>query len=267
MSNKRMTVVLGAAILCLAMLVPFTTTAEAIEDGDRRLIGNFVQDGQSLESHWAEGQIRYLTYGEDAGDFNAFIIQVIGGVRVTEALEAGVYLPFGQVDPAKGDSESGLLNIQAYGKYTFFTDPCHLAAGLILELPTGDEDLGPGQGELHFDAFAAVRYPLESHNIDLIGNAGFRYNADAKWGDHELEGEMAFRVGGGALFGITEQIDVSGEFLFQTENYKDAEEEIWLLAGGHFAITEAWKVRAGLQLGLSDAAPDFGIIAGVVYQF
>ena len=153
------------------------------------------------------------------------------------------------------------------GKYTFFTDPCHLAAGLILELPTGDEDLGPGQGELHFDAFAAVRYPLESHNIDLIGNAGFRYNADAKWGDHELEGEMAFRVGGGALFGITEQIDVSGEFLFQTENYKDAEEEIWLLAGGHFAITEAWKVRAGLQLGLSDAAPDFGIIAGVVYQF
>ncbi|MFC1889245.1 hypothetical protein ACFL4G_05765 [Thermodesulfobacteriota bacterium] len=282
MSDKKKTLTIAAVILCLSLLITFQATgADAAEKGDRRLIGNFVQDGEILESHWGEAQILYADYNEY--DFSRLQLQTVGAFRVTQDIEIGIFIPFAMVDPDGKDSEWGLVNIPVYAKYRFLTAPCDLSAGLTIDLPSGDEDLFllPGQGEFHLEGFAAARYQIPNQDIHLIGSAGIRYNSDISFCinacERDVDGKVAFLLNVGALFGINDQLDLSAEFLMATEDYgimvtedneiKELDHDLSLLFGGHFAFNSSFKFRGGLQIGLSDGASDVGLIGSAIYQF
>lgn len=252
--------------ILLAVLLVVPVTGEAQVSPDTRLLQRVERDGAVFTGAYLDAQFRYQNW--DMGD--GWLLGPTFAMSFADLpqLELGsrVLLVSMKADkPAKGDTETGLGDINIWGKYQFVDDPVLLSAGLLFTLPTGSEKVvhPDATGEFNVEFFGAARYYIVDV-VALIGHLGLRINADAdykiKGAKYEVDGETQFMLGGGVIFEATPELDILGELNFATEPYKDTDNQIEITGGAEYSFSEAFAGRGGIGIGLDDGSPDIELI-------
>lgn len=264
------------AILGLIMLltaVPAISSADITQSD--RLLQRPEWDGAVMTASLIDGGVTYEDWEDDGFDFTVWSL---GGVFITSLpgvpnLELGGRLDFMNYDPDTGDSESGLSDIDLWGKYQLYRDAqMMISAGLLLTLPTGSDDiLHPhASGEFNAEVFGAGRYQA-SRFLAIIGHLMLRQNDDMdfKIGSTEItfDGETQWGFGGGVIYEVNPQVNLQGELNFATEPYDNWEDDIQLRGGVEFNLSPAFTFKTGLSLGLDDGAPDWALTVRGAYLF
>jgi hypothetical protein len=253
---------LGAALLAAAGPAA-AQTGKSITN-ENRLLQRFAEDGAVTENVWFEGQFRFQSFDR----VDAFYLEPILAVNVAEDLELGGRLRLLTADPDPGGSETGLTDLDLYGKIRLSTKPTQLAVGILLKLPTGDEtrSLLHGTGETDVGFFAGLRRDFSA--LSLVANAGLRINQDPDAPPpQQPEGEMSVQLGGAALFPLTAKLAGLLEATFETERIDGAGSDLRLTLGADYRRDESFSARLGAAAGSGDAAPDLELIASAVFLF
>lgn len=245
----------------ILMLVPAFAFAQGADfmDGVRPFM-SFIEDAAVAENMYGEGQFQYADF--EGG--SSISLGVQGAYRVMPLMEAGGRVGFASVSPEVGDGESGLLDVDVYGRYTVMEGPTmRVTAGALLNLPVGSDKIG--EGTFDFGGFGALRYAMTKGVI--LGHFGLRINGDSEietgYGTFDVEREMQILFGGGILYPLSEAATLTGEFTFESAEYDGGDSALQLTPGIDFGLASGLKVRGALALGLSDGAPDMILIAGV----
>jgi len=248
--------------LPVMLLFAFVSLSFAQDTADDvKLFENFYYDAVIAENPYVEGLLNLDMYD----GWKNMIIGARGGFAVTEKIEIQAALGYVSISPDEGDGESGLSDLQLFGRYQLVNDGAmKVAAGAEVSLPIGSEDIG--MGELQFGPFAAIRYGLESGMV-LTANLGllfyetteYEFDTDTWEMKEETKYENTFHLGAGVIYPVSDDVSVVGEFNMLSEF------DYMMLRAGLDYQMGGGKLRAALGIGLDDGAPDFSIIAG--YQF
>lgn len=234
-----------------------------------RLVQRPVEDAARAEKAYVEGQFRY----QDFEGATAIFVGSHGALTVGERLEIGGFVGLRSLDPERGGSETGLLDLDLYGRYVM--DPINTDAGEILttvgllaSLPTGSEDVL--EGTFDVETFGAGRYVLEGYVV--TGNLGIRFNGDYErdlpnGGRLEIPGEVSIFLGTGVLVPVSQAVTMTGEFNLETERLEGSDSVALLTPGIDALMGETLHMRGGLGIGLTDGAPDIELILGLAADF
>lgn len=225
----------------------------------------YIEDAGFPEKMYGEGVFQYQAYD----GANAILFGVQDDYRVSPLMVVGGRFGFMSWSPDEGDGESGLVDLDVFGKYLLMDGPTtKMAAGVLLNLPIGSDKI-LGNSTFDIEAFGAMRYALEK--MVILGNFGFRLNGDYEidtgFGTFDVDGELSILFGGGMLYPVNENVTITGEFTFETERYDGADGPIQLTPGVDYTLASGLKLRGALALGLSDGAPDFMLQAGAAKNF
>ncbi len=259
---------LGLPAVCLAQ----TAQGPSPTQNDRLLLKP-EWDGAVMQAPWLQGAVAYEDY--DDADVTDLGLTFITSLPSLNKLELGGRLDYINSDPDTDliDEESGLSDIDIWGKYQFITNnDFMLSVGLLLTLPTGSKDVLDyrSTGEFNVEVFAGGRYQV-NNRTSVIGHFGLRDNSDAdvetRFYTYTMDGELQIEIGGGVIYQVTSNFNVQGELNFATEAYEDQDNFILLSGGADYAINSNLHLRGGLGFGLDDAAPDFALTARFAYLF
>jgi hypothetical protein len=281
--RKRLTPVLTVALL-LGTLPALAQTGATPSDVNLRFFQQFFTDA-AITSQWWEAQLR-IQQGSvpPVQDADGFAIGPVIAVSPWRDVELGGQVFYVDYDPDNRafESESGVGDVDVFGKYRIMTDPLQLTFGASLTLPTGSEDDGLGTGELVPAVFAAVRGDLG----DIVGVAhlGLRFNKDAEILDEQLDldSKTSTFLGGGLIFPTSDSFSWSVEATVESKRFKDPrfkpkgssssrsvelDADIRLTGGVHWTFSRHNMLRGAAGVGLADGAPDLELIGSYVYSF
>lgn len=253
---------------------------------ENRLFQRFIEDGAVTESAWFEGQLRLQAFEHE----KVYFVAPVLAVNVAEDLEFGGRFAIASVDPDRSDTETGFTDLDLYGKVRLTTAPSQFALGLILELPTGDEQesLRLGNGEIDVSFFGGMRRDFGA--VSLVGSVGLRINQDPDldvsamdpndlddlsdqypWLDlrpgASLEGETSVQLGGAFLFALTQRLVGVVEASYETERIDGAGSDFRLTLGGDYRWPESFALRIAVAGGTGASAPEAEVIASGVLFF
>jgi hypothetical protein len=237
---------------------------------DQRLFQRFIEDGAVVENIWMEAQVRYQSFK----DSDVTSLSPLFAMSFAEDFEVGARVPFMNVDPDDGGSETGIGDTDIWGKIRLTTKPTQLSVGVLFKLPTGDEEksLRIGTGETDIAFFGGVRHDFDA--VSLVGNATLRINQDPEVADPELlrelnlggrsaEGETSLGVGGGLLFSMTSRLSGVIEASYETERINGMGSDLRITLGGDYRFGEIAGFRIGAAGGSGDSAADYEVIGGI----
>jgi len=249
-----------------------------------RFIQQFGVDAAIMDKQWYGVELRYQSGAVPPLEkADGWLITTMIAIRPFPNLEIAGDAPYISYDldsprPRPGDlndfdGESGLADLNLWGKYRFYNrNGVSFTAGVLLTLPTGSEDDGLGTGELVPGAFAAVR--IKAGDGYFLADAGVRFNPDSTILNSDLSGRNAAFFGGGYLWEAYENWVLSGEVTAVSETYDDSDSafsvgssDFRLTGGIQFLGLSHQFLRGGVAVGLSDGAPDFELIFGYAYHF
>lgn len=261
----RLLTVLVAAALWPAPGVLAQQAQTAVDD-TLRLFQRFVEDGAITPHVWLEGQGRFQTNSTTfgGGEADRWSAEAILGLGLTEDLEVGLRMGLVQLDPDSGDSENGLADIEVHGKYRIDELPLSITVGGLVKLPIADEEDGIGTGKVDFEGFVAVRKDLG--HVSAVGNAGVRFNQDPDL-PGGIDGKTSFLLGGGVIIGLTSRIHNSWELTYESKRFETTESDVRLTPALGWRFGTRGLFRAGIGIGLSDGAPDFEALGGIVLSY
>jgi hypothetical protein len=258
--------------LCLwAALVATPLSAAADVTLNDRLLQRPERDGAVVQNHWLEGSLRI----QDWDDFDAWLLgpTFMTTLPTLPALELGTRFGIIHFDPDGAGSETGLTDIDLWGKYQFYRDAqMMLSGGLLLTLPTGRDDVihPRASGEINVEAFVAGRYQADRQTA-LIAHFMLRRNSDM---DIEInnfrrsiDGKFQMGIGAGIIYEVAPALNLIGEFNLATEAYDDMDNEIQLWGGAEYKLAPGVSLRGGLGIGLDDGSPDIEIMLAGVFTF
>jgi hypothetical protein len=254
--------------ILVAVVVFMTLSRVNAQDpvkSDVHLFQNFLRDGSISQAGYAEGGLSY-------GDFDGgsiFTIGAQGGYPINPQFELAGGLEFRNFSPDNGDGESGLADIPVTGRYLVYQDKTHISVGGYATLPVGKDELG--EGTFDFGAFGALRHPLQNGMV-ITGVVGIDFievkTFDVQFDPNTLQvvttessdREAAILVGGGFIYPGSENFNIVGELVIQTEV-----DYAMISAGADYALKGGSKVRGGLGIGLDDGAPDVMLMGSFMF--
>ncbi|MDA8139205.1 MAG: transporter [Desulfobacteraceae bacterium] len=262
-----------------SLLVLMVAVAPAISRADvtqsDRLLQRPEWDGAVMPSPWLDGGLTYEKWENDSYKADVWSLggTFITSLKAVPQLELGTRLDIMNYDPNYSGSETGLSDIDAWGKYQVYKDSQVLvSAGLLVTLPTGsDEIVHPhASGEFNAEVFGAARYQA-NRLLALIGHLALRQNndMDVKINNttSRVDGKTQMAMGGGVIYQVNSQLNVQGELNFATEAYDDFENDIQLRGGLEYKLDRHLALRGGLSIGLADGAPDWALTFRCAYLF
>jgi hypothetical protein len=226
----------------------------------RRLFQRFAEDAAILPGGWTEFQFVYDDFGR--GDSHQFL----GGLfafRLGEQVEAGLRLGYARQDADPGPDGSGLSDVEVYGKYRLHGGGGCAIGGLV-KAGNADADEGLGTGAMDVEGFVGCRADLAA--VSLVGNAGVRYNGNP---DPPLPDSAASLLAGGALIMPTgARSTFVIEATYETERLDGAGTDARLTLGYQgVARPPGFGFRGAVAIPLTDAAPDWQALFGLVYMY
>ncbi len=242
-----------ASIIGLAI----AATAVAGVSPNSRLIRAPERDGAVFSSIWLRGEAVYQNW-DNADVFElrpTFALPLLD-----EQVELGARWGLRHVNPDRGDSETGLTNIDLWGKFQVLDAPLLLSVGGIVTLPVGSDDVE--RDVFRLGAFGATRYYVNS-DFALIGNVSLRHNADLNGAD----GKIQFGLGGGLIYQVIPELNITGELNLETKQFDNFDNYIAVTGGVEYLLADNLSLQGGLTVGLDDDAPDFELIGGVNFKF
>ncbi len=223
-----------------------------------RLFQSYFFDAPIAKAGYGQAGLMYANY-----DFwNSFRIGVMGGYPLNDKIELGTQLHFVNYSPDKGDGQSGISDIDVFGRYNVFNqDKTNISAGAMVSLPIGSEDVL--EGNLDFGAFGAIRHGL-SPQMAVVGTLGLmfyetkeiKFNPNTFEMEENTSYESYLNIGAGLIYSVNKQFNVVGELNIRSKG------DYMLLSGGVDYLLGSGCLRGGLGLGLDDGAPDFMLMAG-----
>lgn len=225
----------------------------------RRLFQRFVEDAAILPGGWIEGR---LVYG-NLPDGDSTLLGPLIAFRLAPSVEAGLRFGFLDVDRDSGVNASGFSDIDIYLKYRpSRLGNRRLAFGALVKAATADDRDGLGTGETDVEIFTAYRANLQA--VTLVFNGGIRLNGDPPGVD--IENSILF--GGGILLPATQRLTFILEGSWETERVEGADEDGRLTTGMQLMGRDGrGGFRAAVALPLTDAAPDYEVLAGALFTY
>ena len=225
----------------------------------RRLFQRFVEDAAIMPGGWIEGRLAYanLPNGETA------LLGPLVAFRLAPSLEAGLRFGFIDVERNPGVNDSGFSDVDLYLKYRpSGLGRQRLAFGALVKAATADEQDGLGTGETDVEIFGAYRANLQA--VTLVFNAGIRLNGDSP----AVDSENSILFGGGVLLPATQRLTFILEGSWETERVDGADDDGRLTTGFQSMGRDGkGGFRAAIVLPLTDAAPDYEVLAGALFTY
>jgi hypothetical protein len=240
-------------IAAIGLSVAQISWAQSTKD-DVRFFEHFFDDAAVVKSMHVEAVGIYA----DSDVASAFILGAQGGMPINAQLDVGARWSFNSLDFDNGGSESGISDIDLWGRYQLKSQSkANITVGGTLTVPVGDEKIG--EDSLNFGGFVAARMPIDNRMV-VMGSVGLNFvEIGGPFGDDR---ELSIHLGGGAIYQLNTQTHLTGEVAIDTE------EDYFALTGGiDHKISSAGRIRGALVVGLDDGAPDFGLQAGFLLNF
>lgn len=247
--------------------------------GDVRLFQSFFSDAVISRASYLGGAASAQEYPGG----NAIELDAMAGYAFTPQIELQGRLGLMHTSPDDGDGSSGLTDLLVTGQYLFDDLPLNDAGDVIdigvggyTDLPIGESEVGGNT--LDFGVFGAMRYDV-SDRVALAGNVGIDFvKAPSSFvpgfcvagiylpvctqGSISAGGrETSISLGGGAIYGATNELNLVGELRIETEFDYAA------LSGGVDYAVPFGHFRGALLIGLDDGAPDVGLVAQLLRFF
>ena len=216
-----------------------------------RLFQSYFFDTPIAKTNHVQPELSHSSYDH----LGVLTIGAAGGYVVNPKLEVlgGLDYESWNYDSDFIDDQSGLSDLTVVGRYKLTEGkPTQFAAGALLTLPIGSEDIGAGN--LNFGGFAAVRHPLKNGAV-ITGNAALLLE-EAVNDKGEDDRETSLELAGGVIYPMNNQVSIVGELTIK------GDKDYMLLSGGVDYVMGNGRLRGMLGLGLDDNAPDFQIVAG-----
>jgi len=242
------------------------------DDLPLRSFERFQYDSGTADGFWGELRVgsdhldfSHLGFNGDADVVTLEPIFAYGGER----WEVGARLPFLFVDGRACSScskldESGIGDVQVYGKYVYRAEVIHVGGGVDLSLPSGDDDKGLGAGELGVAPFATAAVPIGP--VELRTHLGNLFYTDStSFRGQDIPADVLL-YGGGVFWDIRDRFAVRVEAVGARIDRDEFENVVSLQPGldVRFPLRAVdLLLRANTAAGLTDSAPDWGVAVGL----
>jgi hypothetical protein len=250
--------------MLLLLAVPAAAQVPPPSSTTDRLFLGFAFDATLIDHQWWEGDLIY----SDGDLVSSIVILGTGAVRVADRVEVGGDIGFGNTDTPSGLPDgNGATDLNLYGKYYFGdTGKTEFAAGVQATVPSGDNTAGLGTDQWGLGGFGSLRYSFS--RVTFAGQLGFRLNSDAEFLlSPSLDGETSFSALAAAIFPFSDDLSLVGELFWESKRFEGGESDTQFLVGLNWGVSTRGKVRAAVDFGLSDGAPDFEALIGYAFHF
>jgi cobalt/nickel transport protein len=165
--------------------------------------------------------------------------------------------------PKEGERENGIADTEIKLKYRWMDEkdwmPVLTVSG-ILKIPTASESKGLGSGQTDFGINVIVTKNLSKRWVVHL-NFGYTFI-----GEDHVNNELNYSMA--AQFMLTEKWAVVGEVVgVNNFNGRHGDDPFSGLIGTYYSITDKIIWDAGLEFGMSKAAPDFRFTTGLTWLF
>lgn len=215
-----------------------------------------MDDVHLFQSYFRDAPITNGLYGEAVFNYSDFdfnqrmTLGGQGGYGLTDNIEIAAGIYYKSIDFGEPGTEASLADIPVYGRYNFVSDETKFSAGAYATLPVGDEIIA--EGDLDFGVFAAVRHPA-SEQIVLTGTLGIDFLETG------IDREASLNLGAGVIYSASDRASIVSELTIQSDIDYSA-----FSSGLDYRFGDNLRFRAGLLLGVDDAAPDYGVTGGLL---
>jgi cobalt/nickel transport protein len=180
-----------------------------------------------------------------------------------EKMDLGIGSGYVFFHPKEGNRENGMADTEIKLKYRWMDEknwrPAFTVSG-ILKIPTASESKGLGSGQTDFGINAILTKTL-SKNWAVHFNLGYTFI-----GEDHVNNELNYSVA--AQFSITDKWAVVGEIVgVNNFNGRHGDDPFSGLIGTYYLITDKIIWDAGVEIGMSKAAPDFRLTTGLTWLF
>ncbi len=180
-----------------------------------------------------------------------------------ERIDLGIGSGYVFSHPKEGKRENGMADTEMKLKYRWIDEqdwrPAFAVSG-VLKIPTASESKGLGSGQTDFGINAILTKNL-SKRLVLHLNLGYTFI-----GEDHVNNELNYSVA--AEFVLTEKWALVGEVVgVNNLNGRHGDDPFSGLIGTYYLITDKIIWDAGLEIGMSKAAPDFRWITGLTWLF
>jgi hypothetical protein len=240
--------VIGSFITILMIISASALMAQSGTDQVRLFQSYFFDTPIATTNHVQPGLV-YSSYENSS----LLGIGANGGYAVNPKLEVLGGLSYLSWSYDNVDGQSGLSDLTLVGRYKLTEGkPTQFAAGALLTLPIGSDDVGGGNFD--FGAYAAVRHPLNNGMV-VTGNVALLLEETVN-SKGEDDRETSLELAGGVIYPMNNQMNIVGELTIK------GDKDYMLLSGGVDYVMGNGRLRGALGIGLDDLAPDFQIMAG-----
>lgn len=180
-----------------------------------------------------------------------------------ERMDVGIGSGYLFLNPKEGDRENGFADTDLKVKYRLIDEkdwaPALAFTGK-LKIPTASRSKGLGSGHTDFGMNAVVTKNLSKRWVAHL-NLGYSFI-----GEDRADNELNYSLGG--QFILTEKWALVGELVgINNLNGRHGDDPLSALIGTYYLVTENLVLDAGLEIGMTKAAPDFRITAGFTWLF
>lgn len=229
-------------------------------DGTDRFSIRFVEDAGIVPSYWLEGKATLQTNVpafdetvQGGGEADLLSVTPVFALNVAEDLEFGARLSLASRNPDNGGRDSGLTDLDLWGKVSVVSDPVKISLGILVTAPTGSRNKFLGTGETNVEFFGGIRKDFT--HVTVAGNAGLRINQDPDFPDTMLDGKNSLLLGLGVLIPAGNKVVVSAEWAFETERFAGLRNDSRLMGGVEYRQSESLMYRGAVGGGFPRGLP------------
>lgn len=205
----------------------------------------------------------------DRSDNRADAICAVFNYGLAANVSTGLELPYIMLDTKDGPSESGLGDIMVKLKYRFVEETGSGPSMMVkfnLTLPTGDKEAGLGSDKSNFTPHFVLTKTLDKTTIYFDAAYAFmdlpKSNGDTIW-----QNNQAF-IGLGVQQMLSDKFGLLGELTYEPNfNGINNDEPVDMIIGLIYKLNDKAVLDLARRKGLSDASPDYAIIAGLSMDF
>jgi hypothetical protein len=236
-----------------------------------------TEEPETVAPKAIEGEITYeLNHfgGNEGGSESEGALWL--GTGIVTGVDLGVFIPFRQLSPDEGNSESGIGDVEAELKWNFLPES-ETAPALALKIgvgfPSADERKGLGSGG--YDLFATLLAGKGFGPVETYLNLGYtridklEVEPEEGAGGEEAEtlNRSVYSASLAARWNVVEQLGLVAEVQFTSAEAKGDDAAVSATVGAIWQITPAVGIDVGGRFGLTDAAADWTILAGLNFAF
>jgi len=201
-----------------------------------------------------EFQFSFTPHYAEAGEETSWALPVSLEYGISDKLQIELeWVSYGQNNPSDESANSGVGDVKIGLQYSWMEilgSNVHLALGVELGIPLGDEEKELGEAEKSLETYLVLGANI-SQELHAFLQLGVEYP--------EHEGKERF-VNLGLIGKLANDVAFTVEYNWE-------EEQRYITPGLVWQPADDWELGIGLPLGVSDEADDYQLILHLIVEF